>query len=142
MILAGRAVNDYMPKHIAEATIKKLNDKGKVIKGSKVTIMGLTYMQNVPDTRESPAKEIIHVLKEFKADIHGYDPLLSKENIEKFGVKAIDKLTDVRADAIILAVSHDKFKDDLRGDLTKGIMQSMVIVDVKGCLKRDEFFSL
>jgi len=52
VILAGRAINDYMPKHVAEMAIKGLNEAGKVIKGSKVLIMGLTYKENVPDTRE------------------------------------------------------------------------------------------
>jgi len=56
VILAGRAINDYMPKHVAEMAIKGLNEVGKVIKGSKVLIMGLTYKENVPDTRESPVR--------------------------------------------------------------------------------------
>ena len=55
VILAGRAVNDYMPRHVAELAIKGLNDAGKVIRGSKALIMGLTYKENVPDTRERPA---------------------------------------------------------------------------------------
>ena len=79
VILAGRAINDYMPKHVAEMAIKGLNEVGKVIKGSKVLIMGLTYKENVADTRESPVREIINELKGFGIEIHGYDPLLSKE---------------------------------------------------------------
>ena len=62
VILAGRAINDYMPKHVAEMAIKGLNEVGKVIKGSKVLIMGLTYKENVPDTRESPVKEMVKEL--------------------------------------------------------------------------------
>ena len=60
VILAGRAINDYMPKHVAEMAIKGLNEVGKVIKGSKVLIMGLTYKENVPDTRESPVREMVN----------------------------------------------------------------------------------
>jgi UDPglucose 6-dehydrogenase/UDP-N-acetyl-D-galactosamine dehydrogenase len=80
-----------MPTHVAEMTIKGLNEVGKVkvIKGSKVLIMGLTYKENVPDTRESPVKEIVKELKEFGIDAYGYDPLLSKEEIEGFGVKRL-----------------------------------------------------
>lgn len=48
VILAGRAINDYMPKHVAEMAVKGLNEVGKVIKGSKVLILGLTYKENVP----------------------------------------------------------------------------------------------
>jgi len=71
-----------------------------VIKGSKVLIMGLTYKENVPDTRESPVREIIKELKEFGIEIHGYDPLLSKEEIEAFGVKSLDNL-NVKIDCVI-----------------------------------------
>ncbi|MDI6885911.1 MAG: nucleotide sugar dehydrogenase [archaeon] len=90
VILAGRAINDYMPKHVAEMAIKGLNEVGKVIKGSKVLIMGLTYKENVPDTRESPVREMVKELKEFGVEIYGYDPLLDKEEIEGFEVKALD----------------------------------------------------
>ena len=58
VILAGRAINDSMPKYVAEMTIKALNSVEKVIKGSKVLIMGLTYKENVPDIRESPEKKL------------------------------------------------------------------------------------
>ena len=61
-----------------------------VIKGSKVLIMGLTYKENVADTRESPVREMLKELKEFGVDVHGYDPLLSRKEIEAFGVKALD----------------------------------------------------
>ena len=63
-----------------------------VIKGSKVLIMGLTYKENVADTRESPVREIIKEIKEFGIEIYGYDALLTKEEIEEFGVKALDEL--------------------------------------------------
>ncbi|MCW3130623.1 MAG: UDP binding domain-containing protein [Methanophagales archaeon] len=63
-----------------------------MIKGSKVLIMGLTYKENVPDTRESPVREMVKELKEFGVDVYGYDPLLSKEEIEGFGVKAVRRI--------------------------------------------------
>jgi UDP-N-acetyl-D-glucosamine/UDP-N-acetyl-D-galactosamine dehydrogenase len=110
IILAGRAINDYMPKHIAQIAIKGLNDEGKVIKGSRVLIMGLTYKKNVPDTRESPAKDMIEILKEFKLDIYGYDPILSRREIESFEIKFPDDISHVGADCIILAVPHNEFK--------------------------------
>lgn len=125
VILAGRAVNDYMPHHVAEMAIKGLNDAGKVIKGSKVLIMGLTYKENVPDTRESPAREMVKALQEYKVDVYGYDPLLSKEEIEGFGVKAREKL-----DCVILAVAHEQFKGD--GEMVRAIKDCPVVLDVKG----------
>jgi UDP-N-acetyl-D-galactosamine dehydrogenase len=75
VILAGRAINDYMPKHVAEMAIKGLNEVGKIIKGSKVLIMGLTYKENVPDTKESSVKDMIKELKEFGVEVYGYDQI-------------------------------------------------------------------
>jgi UDPglucose 6-dehydrogenase/UDP-N-acetyl-D-galactosamine dehydrogenase len=102
-------VNDYMPRHVTELVIKGLNDDGKVIKGSKVQIMGLTYKENVWDTRESPAREMVKALREYKVDVYGYDSLLSRNEIEGFGVKAVEELTGAKPDAIILAVAHEQF---------------------------------
>jgi UDP-N-acetyl-D-galactosamine dehydrogenase len=111
VILAGRAINDYMPKNVAEMAIKGLNEVGKVIKGSKVLIMGLTYKENVPDTRESPVREMVKELKEFGVETYGYDPLLSKEEIKGFCVKALDNLNvKIKMDGVIVAVAHDEFK--------------------------------
>jgi UDPglucose 6-dehydrogenase/UDP-N-acetyl-D-galactosamine dehydrogenase len=137
VILAGRAINDYMPKHIAEMAIKGLNEVGKVIKGSKVLIMGLTYKENVPDTRESPVKEIVKELKEFGVEIYGYDPLLSKEEIEWFGVKALDEL-NVKVDCVIIAVAHDAFMRMKLDDVKKFMNDKPVLIDVRGMFDGEE----
>lgn len=84
MILAGRAINDSMPRYVAGLAIKGLNKVGKKIKGSNVLIMGLTYKVDVADTRESPVENMVHELKEFDVNVFGYDPLLSsQESIAK-----------------------------------------------------------
>jgi len=137
VILAGRAINDYMPKHIAEMAIKGLNEVGKVIKGSKVLIMGLTYKENVPDTRESPVREMVKELKEFGVDVYGYDPLLSKEEIEAFGVKALDELNE-KMDCVIVAVAHDEFKKMKLDDIRKFMNDKPVLVDVRGMFDEGE----
>lgn len=133
VILAGRAINDYMPQYVAELAIKGLNEQEKVIKGSKILIMGLTYKENVPDIRESPARELIKALKEYNADVYAHDPLLTKEEVEGFGVKAVkDFKTEQKFNAVIVSVKHKQFTEislkDLR-DITDG---KPVLVDVKG----------
>ena len=73
----------------------------------KVLIMGLTYKENVPDTRESPVRGIEKELKEFGVAAYGYDPLLSKEEIKVFGVNALDILdVELKMDGVIVAVAH------------------------------------
>jgi len=137
VILAGRAINDYMPKHVAEMAIKGLNEVGKVIKGSKVLIMGLTYKENVPDTRESPVREMVKELKEFGVEAYGYDPLLSREEIRGFGVNALDNL-DVVVDCVIVAVAHDEFRKMGLEDIGKFMNAKPVLIDVRGMFDGEE----
>jgi len=132
VILAGRAINDYMPKHVAEIAIKALNDAGKVIKGSRVLIMGLTYKENVADTRETPVKDIIKELKEYGVEILGYDPLLN--NIEQeFGIEAIRNLEQAKnIDCLLLAIIHDDFKEITLEKLKNIMTSNPILIDVRG----------
>jgi len=131
VILAGRAINDSMPKHIAEMTIKALNDAGKVIKGSKVLIMGLTYKEDVADTRETPAKGIIKELGEYGVEIFGYDPLLDDAE-DEFGIRIVSNLEDIKIDGVILTVAHKAFHK-VSVDKLKAIMSHRpVLIDVRG----------
>ena len=131
VILAGRAINDFMPKHVAEMTIKALNNVGKVIKGSKVLIMGLAYKENVPDIRESPVKEIIKELKEFGVDVYGYDPVL-EEGGDEFDVKLVRTWRRVKGvDAVIITVAHDQFRGIKLSELKKAMNNAPVLIDVR-----------
>ncbi len=136
IILAGRAVNDSMPKHVADITVKALNDVGKVIKGSRVLIMGLTYKENVADTRETPTKGIIKELKEYSTKIYGYDPYLLKAGErKKFGIEFIDSLDHfegITFDAIIITIAHDTFKQLKLSDLARMQNTNPILVDVRG----------
>jgi len=131
VILAGRAINDSIPKYIAEMTIKALNSVGKAMKGARVLIMGLTYKENVADTRETPVKGIIEELQEYGVEVLGYDPLLT--NIEaEFGIGEVQEpLWSSNFDAVVFSVSHDTFKE-LTLEQVKGIMNdSPILIDVR-----------
>lgn len=138
VILAGRAINDYMPKHVAEMTIKTLNNVGKVVKGSKALIMGLTYKENVADTRETPAKNMIKELKQCGVEVLGYDPQLN--NIEEeFEIKAVLDLKEVsKIDCIIVAVAHDAFQEITLDKLRSIMNDKPILIDIKGLFSRDE----
>jgi UDP-N-acetyl-D-galactosamine dehydrogenase len=131
VILAGRSVNDSMAKYVAEMAVKGLNEAGRVIKGSKVLIMGLTYKENVPDTRESPVKEIVRELKAFGCEIFGLDSLLNKEEIKKFGVKIGGLGQKRRYDCIILAVAHSQFKEYTLDYIKTFMNKRPVLIDVR-----------
>ena len=68
-------INDGMAKYVADLTIKSLNENGKLIKGSKVLVMGLTYKETVADIRETPVQAVIRELREFGVKVLGYDTL-------------------------------------------------------------------
>ena len=113
--------------------------------------MGLIYKENVPDTRESPVREIVKELKEFGIDVYGYDPLLSKEEIEGFGVKALDfsfstgflfsKKKKCKMDGVIVAVAHDEFRRMGLEDIGKFMNAKPVIIDARGMLNGKEAIS-
>ncbi|MBI2860202.1 MAG: nucleotide sugar dehydrogenase [Chloroflexi bacterium] len=138
VILAGRAINDYMPRHIAGMTIKALNSAGKVIKGARALIMGLTYKENVPDTRESPVKSMVEELHEFGVEVFGYDPLLSHAGGE-FDVTMVDGPEEVAGlDAVIVTVPHSAFKKISLGELKKSMNGNPVLIDVKQLFDRGQ----
>jgi UDP-N-acetyl-D-glucosamine/UDP-N-acetyl-D-galactosamine dehydrogenase len=133
VILAGRAINDNMPKVVVEMTVKALIEAEKLVKNAKVLVMGLTYKENVPDFRESPSLEIIHELKEYHMDVYACDPYASSELIQEYGAKPYQKGTEL--DCIILAVKHKEYTSLTHERLKQIMPHSPVLIDVKGIYK-------
>lgn len=138
IILNGRIVNDNMGKYVADATIKEMVKAGKAPKNSKVVILGLTFKENCPDTRNSKVDDIIKRLNEYEIEPIVVDPWASERDaMHEYGVK-LTKLEDVKdVDCIIVAVAHNEFKnlsiDDLK-KLYRGCTEK-VLIDVKGLFK-------
>jgi UDP-N-acetyl-D-galactosamine dehydrogenase len=138
VILAGRSINDYMPVHVAQMVMKGLNDVGKVIKGSRVLIMGLTYKENVPDTRETPAIEMIRELNGYGVELYGFDPLID-DTVAEFGVKPVNnvgKLKDI--DCLVLSVAHNVFRQISLRTLRAIMDRDPVLIDVRGFFDADK----
>jgi len=136
VILAGRSINDSMPKYVAEMTVKGLNKVGKTIKGSDVLIMGLTYKEDVADIRESPVENMVHELKDYDVNVYGYDPLLSGSVIQHFGAIALQKL-DKKMDAVIISVAHSTFRKIPLKKIRALMKNNPVLIDVRGMVDRD-----
>jgi len=127
IITAGREINDYMPEYVAEMVIKGLNDVGKVPKESKLLIMGLTFKENVPDTRNSKARNVIKKLKEYNINLFGLDPFV--KDVEKFGLKPLKD--GITFDGIVVLVKHDSFKE--KGEwIKKKLNKKGILIDIKG----------
>ena len=133
IIHTGRAINDRIPKHIVDMTVKSLNKAGKVIKGSRVLIMGLSYKENVSDTRETPVRNVIKELREYDIDIYGYDPLVNNSGEDHLNVQRVEDLANTPLmDAIIITVVHDAFKEISIYQLLRIMKPVPVIIDLRG----------
>lgn len=141
IILNGRIVNDNMGKYVADATIKEMIKASKAPKESKVVILGLTFKENCPDTRNSKVDDIIKRLNEYDIKPIVVDPWASERDaMNEYGV-SLTKLEDVKdADCIIVAVAHNEFKA-LSIDALKAMFKSdteKVLIDVKGLYQIDD----
>ncbi len=137
VILAGRSINDGMPKYVAEMTVKGLIKVGKTIKGSNVLIMGLTYKEDVADIRESPVENMVHELKEYDVNVYGYDPLLPESVITHFGAKPLPKL-DKKMDAVIISVAHSQFRKMGVEEIIRFMNSNPVLIDVRGMIDQEK----
>ncbi len=141
IILNGRIVNDSMGKYVADAAIKEMIKAGQAPKDSKVVILGLTFKENCPDTRNSKVDDIIKRLNEFDIRPIVVDPWASERDaIHEYGVK-LTKIEDIKdADCIIVAVAHNEFKALSIDDLLKLYKKNSqhVLIDVKGLFKIDD----
>jgi UDP-N-acetyl-D-galactosamine dehydrogenase len=142
VILAGRSINDYVPEYVAEMTVKALNNVSKVINGSRVLIMGLTYKEDVPDTRQNPVKGIIKELRDYGIEVLGYDPLLENTDIEtEFEIKSpgsLEELKKEKVDGVVITVAHSSFKKLKLEELKEIQNSSPVLIDIRGVFNAGE----
>ena len=133
IILAGRRLNDNMGMYVANQVLKLLIKKEHKIAGAKVLVLGITFKENCPDIRNSRVIDVIKELQEFGTDVAVYDPWADAEEVKReYNLDLLSSL-DGRYDAVVLAVSHDKF-DGLDIDALKKD-DNTVIYDIKSKLK-------
>lgn len=105
VITSGRRINDSMPKYVAEQTVKKLIEAGSRVKDANILISGLTFKEDVPDTRNSKVKDLIEELKQFSCKVFAVDPYVEKSEIIKlFGAQTPEQ--EINIEAFVLAVPH------------------------------------
>ena len=143
IILNGRIVNDQMGAYVANAAVKQMIAAGQAPKKSKVVILGLTFKENCPDTRNSKVDDIIEELNTYDIEPIVVDPWASEEDaMREYGI-SLTKFEDVKdADCVIVAVAHNEFRD-LNLQNIKELFKSCpdnekVLIDVKGLYKVKE----
>ncbi len=131
VILAGRSINDAMPRYVADMTVRGLNEAGKVIRYSRVLVMGLSYKENVPDTRESPSMDLIQELRPYGCEILAWDPLITDPHIPET-TKRLATADEIRDfDAVIVTVAHEEFRTLSLESLRARMRRHPVLVDVR-----------
>lgn len=141
VILAGRRINDDMGKYVAENCVKKLIVADKAVKGAKVAILGFTFKENCPDTRNTKVIDIVNELKEYGIKPIIADPQADAEEAKRlYGIEFMDVSEIKGMDAVVLAVAHREFNQFTPEQMNALFGNGMkVLLDIKGIVDRKEF---
>jgi len=137
LILGARQINNGMSKLIADKTVKKMVKFNKKLNGSNVLVLGVTFKENCPDTRNSKVFDIIKELEEFECNVDVYDYWVDRDDHELQELTIIDELPldSHKYNAIIVAVGHDKFKELSREEFNSMCNDRPIIIDVKNIVQ-------
>lgn len=140
VILAGRRINDDMGKYIAESCVKKLIKAEKTVKNARVAILGFTFKENCPDTRNSKVYDIVKELREYGIEPIIADPQADSGEAKRlYGVEFVPMGEIKEMDAVILAVAHSDFESYTMNDFASMFRGENVLLDVKGMLNRKAY---
>ncbi len=145
IILSGRRINDDMGKYVAESLVKDLIRANIPVKHAKVAILGFTFKENCPDTRNTKVIDIYKELGEYGIEPLVVDPAADAEEAKRLygiGFKTMDDIRDV--DALIIAVAHEQFMDLDREKISSFFNPAhkrKVLMDLKGILDRKEYLT-
>lgn len=141
IILAGRRINDDMGKYVAENLVKNLIAADKQVKNAKVAILGFTFKENCPDTRNTKVIDIVNELKEYGITPLIADPVADAEEAEKlYGIQLVSLTSICNMDAVILAVAHEEFQSLTMEEIGQFYgTGKKVFLDLKGLFDRKEY---
>ena len=123
-----------MGLHVASSVVKLLNQNGNLIKGTRALVLGITFKENCPDIRNSRVIDVIKELMAFGIEVDVYDPQADKKEVEaEYGIQ-LKENPEGKYSAIVLAVSHDDFKEL---DFTSLKNEHGIIYDIKSFLPRE-----
>jgi len=132
VISAGRFVNDSMGGYVAKQTVKKIVAQDKNIVNSNVLVMGITFKENVSDIRNTKVVSIIKELESYKVNVDVVDPYANPEEVKhEYDIELAEKIGE-NYDAVIMAVSHNEYKNFDKDFFNKLMPNKGVLIDVKG----------
>ena len=141
IILSGRRINDDMGKYVAENIVKNLIKSEKAVKNAKVAILGFTFKENCPDTRNTKIFDIVKELREYGIEPVIADPEADAAEAKKlYGVDFVDIGTIKDMDAVVLAVAHTAFSAFTMAEMDAFFGEgAKVLLDLKGLLDRKAY---
>jgi len=147
VILSGRRINDDMGRYVAENTVKQLIKANVSVSVARVAVLGLTFKENCPDTRNTRVIDVIEELREYGIEPLIVDPVADKrEAYHEYGVSFAELVAVHDMDAVVVAVAHNEFKALTSLDIEKMYKlksaYGKVLVDLKGLFDRKHFESL
>ena len=135
MILAGRRINDGMAAYVAGDVIKTMLKRKQSIDRARVLVMGFTFKENVPDTRNTKVADLVRSLRDFVAEVVVYDPMADADLAKhEYGVTLSNELPQGPFDAVILAVKHDPIAQLGEAGIKALLAPGGLIYDLKGIL--------
>ena len=136
VILAGRRINDSMAQFITLSLLKLMIQRGIIIQGSRVTILGITFKENVPDIRNSKVIDMIQQLQDLGITVQITDPLAHADDVEKEYGLTLSSFNDLKpSDAVVFAVPHKSYMDlDWQGIRSLLDNQQGIVIDIKSVL--------
>ncbi|MDD4573331.1 MAG: nucleotide sugar dehydrogenase [Sphaerochaeta sp.] len=140
IILSGRRINDDMGRYVAEHVVKNLISVESPVKGAKVAVLGFTFKENCPDTRNTKVIDIIRELREYGIDPLVCDPVADAGEAEQLYNIKFTSLKELKElDALIVAVAHEEFQQLSLEKLNNFFADTQkVVVDVKSLFNRQQ----
>ncbi|WP_408958835.1 nucleotide sugar dehydrogenase [Natrinema sp. 74] len=139
LIRTSRKVNESMPGHVAELTIKALNQCQKTLGESRVLVLGLAYKSDVGDIRSSKVADVVDHLREFEIDVAGYDPHAEDDAIRRScDIDVQESLSFDGFDAVLLTTAHSAFEDIDLDDVAVALDDDAALVDVAGAFEPED----
>ena len=141
IILSGRRINDDMGKYVAESLVKKLIEADKPVKNANVAILGFTFKENCPDTRNTKIIDIVNELSEYGITPVIADPAADADEAKRlYGIDFVSIDSIKNMDAVILAVAHEQFKSLEMSDIDSLYADGKkIMIDIKGLLDRKAY---
>ncbi len=139
MILAGRRLNDKMGSYVAGEVIRLMTAKRIHISGARVLVLGFTFKEHCPDTRNSKVIDVIRGLEKYGANVDVHDPWANATECRRqHGVNLVRELDSKRYDAVVVAVAHREFRDLGAAGMRRLCKKNHVLYDIKHVCKASE----